>query len=76
MWLAELVSHRVASEEVLCGDGDPRKWGKRETAAYLSLHCHYQDDFCIKLYSSESLLNISFIERSKITKAVSTTHNF
>ena len=29
------------------------RWGEREII-YISLHCHYQNDFCIKLGSNES----------------------
>ena len=32
--------------------------GGRETV-YLSLHCHHQNDFCIKVGSNESHFNIS-----------------
>ena len=34
------------------------RWGKRETI-YLSLHCHYQNDSCIKMGSDESHFNVS-----------------
>ena len=30
-------------------------WGKREIM-YLSLHCHYQNDFCVKMGSDAALL--------------------
>ena len=33
-------------------------WGKREII-YLSLHCHHQDDSCIKMGSDESHFNVS-----------------
>ena len=47
----------------LISDGEIRKkgewrWGKRETI-YLSLHCHHQNDFCIKMGSDESHFNVS-----------------
>ena len=48
----------------LIGDGDKEggkgvwRWGKREII-YLSLHCHYQDDSCIKMGSGESHFNVS-----------------
>ena len=29
------------------------RWGEREVI-YLSLHCHHQNDFCIKMGSDES----------------------
>ena len=34
------------------------RWGKREII-YLSLHCHHQNDFCIKVGSDESHFNVS-----------------
>ena len=34
------------------------RWGKREII-YLSLHCHHQNDFCIKVGSGESHFNVS-----------------
>ena len=44
---------------------------------YLSLHCHHQNDFCIKMSSDESHFNVSLIVRNKVTRpAVSTNHNF
>ena len=33
-------------------------WGERGII-YLSLHCHHQNDFCIKVGSDESHLNVS-----------------
>ena len=33
------------------------RWGKREII-YLSLHCHHQNDSCIKMGSDESHINI------------------
>ena len=34
------------------------RWGKREVI-YLSLHCHHQNDSCIKMVSDESHFNVS-----------------
>ena len=34
------------------------RWGKREIV-YLSLHCHHQNDSCIKMGSDESHFNVS-----------------
>ena len=34
------------------------RWGEREII-YLSLHCHHQNDSCIKMGSDESHFNIS-----------------
>ena len=35
-----------------------RRWGEMEII-YLSLHCHHQNDFCIKVGSDESQFNVS-----------------
>ena len=35
---------------------------------YLSLHCHHQNDSCIKMGSDESHFNISLIGRDKVTR--------
>ena len=65
----------------LTRDGEKRgkrvwRWGKREII-YLSLHCHHQNDTCIKMGSDESHFNVSLIVRDKVTnKTVSTDHNF
>ena len=42
---------------------------------YLSLHCHHQNDFCIKMDSDESHLNVSVGSDGQSHKAVSTNHN-
>ena len=34
------------------------RWGKRKII-YLSLHCHRQNDFCIKVGNDESHFNVS-----------------
>ena len=41
----------------------------------LSLHCHNQNDSCIKMDSDEIHLNVSLTVRDKVTK-LSTDHNF
>ena len=46
--------------------------GEREII-YLSLHCHHQNDFCIKMGSDESHFNVSLIVSHK---TVSTDNNF
>ena len=43
------------------------RWGERETI-YLSLHCHHQNDFCVKMGSDESHFNVSLIVRDKVTR--------
>ena len=40
--------------------------GKREII-YLSLHCHHQNDACIKVDSDGSHFNVSLIVRDKVT---------
>ena len=49
------------------------RWGEREII-YLSLHCHHQNDFCIKMGSNKSHFNVSLIVRDS-HKTVSTNHN-
>ena len=40
--------------------------GEREIT-YLSLHCHHQNDSCIKMGSDKSHCNVSLILRDKVT---------
>ena len=49
------------------GIGAMEDGGKREIV-YLSLHCHHQNDSCIKMGSDESRLNVSLIVRDKVTR--------
>ena len=49
------------------GGGGVLRCGKREIV-YLSLHCHNQNDFCIKIGSNESHFNVTLIVRDKVTK--------
>ena len=35
---------------------------------YLSLHCHHQNDSCIKVGSDESHFNVSLIVRDNVTR--------
>ena len=37
---------------------------------YLSLHCHHQNDFCIKVGSDESHFNVSLIVRTQLQDSV------
>ena len=52
--------------------------GEREII-YLSLHCHHQNDFCIKMGSDESHFNVSVgsdgQSRGQSHKTVFTNHN-
>ena len=52
-----------------------RRWGEREII-YLSLHCHHQNDFCIKVGSDESHFNVTFIVRDKVTRQYPQTTTF
>ena len=47
-----------------------------EEGVYLSLHCHHQNDSCIKTGSDEIHFNVSLIVRDKVTNKTSTDHNF
>ena len=48
--------------------------GEREII-YLSLQCHHQNDFCIKMGSDESHFNVSAGSGGQSHKTVSTNHN-
>ena len=53
------------------GGGELWRWGKRQSI-YLSLHCHHQNDFCIKVGSDESHFNVSEGSDGQSHKTVST----
>ena len=48
---------------------------KREII-YLSLHCHYQNDSCIKMDSDQSHFNVSLTVRDKVTRQCPQTTTF
>ena len=48
--------------------------GEREII-YLLLHCHHQNDSCIKMGSDESHFNVSVGSDGQSHKTVSTNHN-
>ena len=50
------------------------RWGEREII-YLSLHCHHQNDLCIKVGSDESHFNVSVGSDGQSHKTMSTNHN-
>ena len=56
------------------GGGERGVDGGGRGIIYLSLHCHPQNDSCIKIGSDESHFNVSLIVRDKVTK-LSTNHN-
>ena len=43
---------------------------------HLSLHCHPQNDSCIKTGSDESRFNVSLAMRDKVTRQCPQTTNF
>ena len=49
--------------------------GKREII-YLLLHCHHQNDSCIKMGSDGSHFNVSLIVRDKVTRQCPQTTTF
>jgi len=49
--------------------------GEREII-YLSLHCHHQNDSCIKVGSDEIHFTVSLIVRDKVTKRCPQTTTF
>ena len=51
------------------------RWGKRGII-HLSLHCHHQNDSCIKVGSDESHFNVSLIVRDKVTRPCPQTATF
>ena len=48
--------------------------GKKEII-YLSLHCHHQNDFCLKAGSTESHFNVSVGSDGHSHRTVSTSNN-
>ena len=49
--------------------------GGRERCIYLSLHCHRQNDSCIKMGSDENHFNVSVGSDGQSHKTVSIDHN-
>ena len=49
--------------------------GKMEIV-YLSLHCHHQNDCCIKMGSDGSHFNVSLIVRDKVARQCPQTTTF
>ena len=50
-------------------------WGEREII-YLSLHCHRQNDSCIKMDSDENHFNVSLIVRDEVPRQCPQTTTF
>ena len=55
-------------------EGGTEVGGEREII-YLSLHCHHQNDSCIKMGSDESHFNVSLTVRDKVTRQCPQTTN-
>ena len=51
-----------------------RRWEEREII-YLSLHCHHQNEFCIKMGSDESHFNVSVGSDGQSHKSVTANHD-
>ena len=51
------------------------RWGKKEII-YASLHCHHQNDSCIKMDRDESHFNVSLTVRDKVTRRSPQTTTF
>ena len=51
-------------------------WGRGREIIYLSLHCHHQNDSCIKTGSDESHFIHSLIVRDKVTRQCTDTTTF
>ena len=52
------------------GGGGGMEVGREGVLLYLSLHCHDQNDFCIKMGSNESHVNVSLIVRDNSQDSV------
>ena len=50
--------------------------GKEGDCIPISLHCHHQNDSCIKMGSDESYFNVSLIVRNKVTRQCPQTTTF
>ena len=48
--------------------------GEGEGRLYLTLHCHHQNDSCIKMGSDERHFNVSLFLSGKVTVTVSINH--
>ena len=57
------------------GEKGVLRWGERDSI-YLSLHCHHQNDSCIKMGSDASHFNVSVRSDEQSHKTVSTNHPF
>ena len=58
------------------GGGGGGYGGGGEVGIYLLLHCHHQNDSCIKNGSDDSHFNVSLIVRDKVTRQCPQTTTF
>ena len=60
------------------GGGGGKRYGgeARGRLLYLSLHCHHQNDYRIKVFSDESHFSVSLIVRDKVTRQCPQTTTF
>ena len=52
------------------GRGEWEPWGGGGEVIANAIHCHHQDDFCIKTGSDEIQFNVLFMVRGKATRQV------
>ena len=72
MYIIIIIIKREGGMEVcVCGGGG----GGGGEIIYLSLHCHHQNDSCIKMGSDESHFNVSVGSDGQSHKTVSINHN-
>ena len=57
-------------QEVVEADGGGGSGKGRLEELYLTLHCHHQNDFCIKMGSNESHFSVSLIVRGESQDSV------
>ena len=57
-------------------DGEKGAGGRGAEIVYISLHCHHQNDSCIKMESDESYFNVSLTVMDKITRKRPQTTTF
>ena len=69
-----LVKHRVFSENVLVGTEIPGG-GPGLARLCRTLHCHHQNNSCLKIGSDDSHFNISLIVRGKVATEVTVSIN-
>ena len=72
--LVKLVLRRVVSAEALAGAEIPGGGGRWKL--YLTLHCHHQNESCIKMSSDEIHFKVSLTVRDKVTKQCPQTTTF